>query len=362
MTDLRTNALNELIQSQQAKPAKLANELDCLLANETLGGVSLAITNDVILETIKEETAIDLHYIHCSKTGQPIAKLSDLEIDHMLAFYGVKSLNEIADKLELASAISRIWLQTNPENLDKLQAIDPRGFFCYCMNIILQGHHMRYINNKRQFPTIEAQTAFKNSLVKSWYQTELFTHSELEEVNKQLRVLIYLNLHKIPGTKLPWHNIRQQSDAKIKLAYNPDISPLFPHEFACASGLAWIAKYLPKLIQQAKAQLDYNNANFDRFVFNSAFRLSRGYSSLVEEFNMVIGDLGIVQKQKSISELVRKAKQINEQKQSGQIVKGTLSAGFTFKVAIKAETTAELQSLQTTQAKPFAPKTLGKLF
>lgn len=354
MTDFPIDAINAM-----AKTQRLDTSLQGLIDQAFDGSSHITLQNDVVLETIKEDTKVDLHYIHCSKTGQPVARLNDNEIQHLLSFYSVRELTEIADKLELASSISRVWLRTDPASLDKLEAVDPRGFFCYCVNIILQNHHLRYVNNKRQFATIEAQTTFRNSLVRSWYQTEAFTAAELAEANKHLRVFIYLDLHRTHVVTLPWQHIRDgvPKPNEIRRAYDPNIAPLLPHEFATHDGIAWLKKHLPRLIEQARRQLDYNNANFDRFVYNSAFRQSRFYSSIAEEFNALVQGIEILQRSMTIKELVAKSKAINDAKR-GVVVNGLIKGAVALKIAAKAPTPMQPAIATKPAIKPFV---MGKL-
>lgn len=170
-----------------------------------------------------------LRTIHCSKTGQPIGTRTEMEITNFLKLHGSDTLQTVYSLIDLATQPSLAWLYTDNAHLDKLQDIDPRGFFCFCIQTCLMNHHLQYTSkSKKGFRYgIEGQRAFRNSLVQAWYNTERIPLSDLMEINKELRYFLYLGFHQSAYYRLPWHNVRQDDSYQI---YYTEVASVYATE------------------------------------------------------------------------------------------------------------------------------------
>lgn len=314
------NAINELIaRSQTAEFSPIAD------AQNT---EQRTIDAGIKLEILKENTGVDITKIHCRKTGQPIATLNLTEIENILNFYTATRLEEVTHELDLALGISRIWVHTNPDKLTKLQSIDPRGFFCFCIGIAIRNHHMHYIANKKEFKTIEAERVFYNSLVKTWYATANIKTEELVEANKVLRMFMLLDLHNKQYYRVPWHLMfstlnnkyeriifcRQYqsggSTLSASIAYDPDKRPLLPEEFATEHGISFIRFCVKKFLEQLDIKQEIDLVRYKHLHTANAFRRVRGYDN-VSELDLSISDTSSL-RHFSLSEVTARAKAISE--------------------------------------------------
>lgn len=260
------------------------------------------------LHELEQNTGLDLTRIHCSKTGQPVGTCTEQDIRNVLAYHNTDKLETIAHELDLATSISRIWLHTGPENLTRLQEIDPRGFFCYCLSVALQNQYMEYTKQgSKKFKTAIHQREFRNSVVKAWYMTAKIDAAELAEANKSLRLFMYLNLHNRNYFRVPWHLMRlnvtltaykeymarwvnnkpQQTNAHL---VDLDQFPMMPHEFATPWGIVWINKVLEKHIKNIKRQMDYNDAAYAHLMVGSAFKPGGKNEGFYQMISDIIGD------------------------------------------------------------------------
>lgn len=187
------------------------NILDNLLS------INDAASTDLLTEIVKEDTEIDLRLAHCMKTGQPVSRLDEKQLEQLIKFHDAKTLKELAPLMDLATTYSPVWKSITPDNLTKLQEIDPKGFYCYCLGLITINHHMRYgaartINDKNKQETakgwlsIDRQKQFHNSIVKAWYATSQLDEAEIKKANIHLRTFIMLDIHRSAFYTLPWHN------------------------------------------------------------------------------------------------------------------------------------------------------------
>lgn len=262
---------------------------------------SRMIDASIKLELIAHETGVDLSKIHCRKTGQPIATLNLTEIEHLLNFHSVKRLTEIADLMDYSGGVSRIWLHTNPENLNKLQSLDPRGFFCYCIGIALRNHHMHYVEDRKRFKTVEGEKIFYNSLVKAWYLTANIPAKELEEANKVLRFFMLCDLHNKKYYRVPWQlmfsSLNNAYERVIfvtpngsnggalqsaSIAYNPDIRPLLPEEFASMYGVSFIKFCVKKFLEQLNVKSYSDLIQYKHIHTANGFRRTKSNELILE--------------------------------------------------------------------------------
>lgn len=317
------NAISELLQISQSAQFNPLAELQEVEQRTIQAGVKL--------EILKENTGVDITKIHCRKTGQPIATLNLSEIEHILNFYTVTRLEEVANDLDLAHGVSRIWLHTSPDKLSKLQTIDPKGFFTYCIGIALRNHHMHYVANRREFRSVEAERKFYNSLVKCWYQLQYIETEALNEANKVLRMFMFLDLHNKQFYRVPWHlmfstmnnkyervifvkqNQSGGSTLSASIAYDPDKRPLLPEEFATQHGIDFIRFCVKKFLEQLDIKMEIDLIKYKHLHTANAFRRMRGYDN-VNELNLQISDVSSLRRF-SLSEVQNRAKIIREKMQ-----------------------------------------------
>lgn len=341
-----TNAINELISRSQTAAFSPLAELENVEQRTIDAGIKL--------EILKENTGVDITKVHCRKTGQPIATLNLTEIEHILNFYTATRLEEVAHDLDLAHGISRIWLHTSPDKLSKLQTVDPRGFFCYCIGIALRNHHMHYIANKKEFKTIDGERTFYNSLVKAWYATADIEPEVLSEANKVLRMFMFLDLHNKQFYRVPWQlmfstmnnkfervifvkqNHSGGSTLSASIAYDPDKRPLLPEEFATQHGIDFIRFCVKKFLEQLDIKMEIDLVRYKHLHTANAFRRTRGYDN-VNELDLQISDVSSL-RHFSLSEVTARAKAIQE-KMKKQTKAQVMDADFSLDLVIDSSGT-----------------------
>src|SRR5882724_9567634 len=139
--------------TQTAMPTNVADELAQLpiLPQDGLLDIQMKIS------LIKDTTGIDITKLHCRKTGQPIATVSLEDTDKLFQFYNITNVLTIIDDLDFTCGVDRRWLHTEPTQLNRLQNIDPHGFFVYCISIALRTHHQHYVHGKKEFKSTEQE-------------------------------------------------------------------------------------------------------------------------------------------------------------------------------------------------------------
>lgn len=126
--------------------------------------------------------------LYCSKTGQPVQTLSRAQWEQMLQLHG----NERAEMLlakQSSHCIAHHWIDTSPEALEKLQAIDPHGYTIYCINIIFRCYNPSSAASARFADIAEAEkAAWAAQLAKAYEHIfRAYSPSQLSEINELLR-------------------------------------------------------------------------------------------------------------------------------------------------------------------------------
>lgn len=309
--------------------------------------LSSNFTNDLKLEILAEEQGIDLGQIFCRQTGQPIAKLASETVAKLLDFHGVKMLSEIGQYFHLATSVHPLWKNLNPETLTRLQAVDPRAFFSYCINIFIRDHHMKFTQHgKKIFETIEIENCFFKSLIECYAQTATLPEIAIENANKILRTILNFNIHKTHFKYIAWHSLNADQLKTIEhvepeQTYNPypyskpDVvakylglnkkqperdeieyknikkffnnpamlkglkeleiahtngirTIVFPHEFASVKGINWITNYLGKMLQGLRALIEKNEYRSMNEARSSIFSYSTQFDPTTASINKAI--------------------------------------------------------------------------
>lgn len=300
-----------------------------------------------------------LETIHCRKTGQPIGTRSPEDMALFTALHGINTRQEALSRIELATQTSMAWLQTDTAMLDKLQQIDPRGFFCYCINICLIHRHQQTMpGNKRAFMYgMDGQRAFGNSLVQAYYQTSTFTPHELAEYGHLFRQFLFLDLHKSRRYKLPFRHLRVDDSWKEFYPANTVETestpiPILPHEVVNENGKAWLRNNLKDHISELIRRARIDTSFYASITTNSQFRSNFNTSSLVEALNIDMNGIGVLDVG-PLERLIRIQRQIEERRRIAAIPAPTHT--------LKATGMAGLVKLATAPTTYARPKTLGEL-
>ena len=240
------------------------------------------------------ETMQLLETIHCRKTGQPIGTRNAADMGLFMQLHGVATRQDALSKIELATQTSLAWLQTDTAHLDKLQQIDPRGFFCYCINIcLIHRHHQIMAGNKRAFLYgMDGQRAFGNSLVQAYYQSESIPEHEVREYAHLFRQFLFLNLHKSTRYKLPFSSLRV--DDSWKQFYPTELetpAPILPHEVCTKEGQEWLHTNLKAHITEIVRRARLDTAFYASLTTNSQFKGALQTAHLVEALNIDMNGL-----------------------------------------------------------------------
>lgn len=120
---------------------------DFLLSNaSTVGYIEVAskqIAKDIsqidiaeLNETRKDdEYALDIRQVYCNKTGQPIAYRMEQDVQALLQLHGDAGAASLANLIDLTNGCAASWIRTDSETLEKLQKIDPYGYFMYACGL-----------------------------------------------------------------------------------------------------------------------------------------------------------------------------------------------------------------------------------
>lgn len=293
-------------------PASLA-ELVNMQAAQKLPDIARPMDTDIVMEVIRTESEIDLSMSYCSKTGQPVANMLQSQLDALVKLHNVQHLREIADKLDLATQVSPLWLYTDNENLERLEDLDPRGFFCYCANLALQNHAMTYTRRGRRcFASIEVQRTFRRSLIKAWYATAAFSETELREANATFRRFLYLNLHNSQFYRLNWQAVRDLNGNDTP--FDADNSPILPHELATSCGIGWIKNNLESALRSIQHRKAHNSVRYNYVAsipLASIFKKKHWAGAFERDVLFMLADIDIAQPV-TLSMMVAKGKQLLE--------------------------------------------------
>lgn len=104
--------------------------------------------NQVQMQDMADNTAIDITMLYCGKTGGIIGERNSETIYDMLEFYGLDKAKELVKYIDCTAGILPIWLVTNPDNLDKLMIQDPCGYFIYAAAYAMQRINDNWAQDK----------------------------------------------------------------------------------------------------------------------------------------------------------------------------------------------------------------------
>lgn len=126
--------------------------------------------------------------LHCSKTGQPVQTLSRAQWEQMLQLHGAERAEMLLAK-QAAHTIAHHWIDTSPEALEKLQAIDPHGYAIYCINIIFRCYNPSSAASARFADIADAEKAAWAAQLATAYDHlfRAYSPSQLTETNELLR-------------------------------------------------------------------------------------------------------------------------------------------------------------------------------
>ena len=156
---------------------------------------------DSLLDDIKSaHPAIDINYIYCNKTGRKIAKREKAEMELMLKVHDVATVHELVKYINLSSGCSPVWLRTDSASLDRLQKVDPHGYFVYAAGLVCSRIHNAHSKTKG-FTDPEALREHNKSLAIGFERLQTLPVEKIIETNnlwKKMLALYYPSAIKWP--------------------------------------------------------------------------------------------------------------------------------------------------------------------
>lgn len=142
---------------------------------------------------VREELDFDVYDIHCSKTGQPIGRRSENDIQLLIRVHGVSKASELA-RFQYNSHPAQAWIKTDSGSLERLQELDPIGFYTYACNLAFIYQAQGYQQFKFRFDTLENQILHAKQVTELWYKVKKYSDTygiqKIMECNKAWQIFL----------------------------------------------------------------------------------------------------------------------------------------------------------------------------
>lgn len=138
------------------------------------------------LNSASVPTTIDCHTIYCHKTGRPLSARSQRDTQEALAVHGA----EFTETMLYAAPGGNchlLWLQCDPETLDRLLTIDPRGYAVYCLRLLTAP----FYKSRHQHAHVTVhQIALSWALARAWQILGRLSSEQLTALNEALCLFV----------------------------------------------------------------------------------------------------------------------------------------------------------------------------